>query len=221
MCPAPSAPSLPVKTDPVLTEEGTPVALSNGIPLDEIKRKSFHMLCLAYIAAYWLLPRATVLYVFAGVIAVAVLGDLFRLKSPAFNDWILSRLGGVHRDGEINGLSGLPWTLTGSFLTMLIFRDRPVVTASMLYMAFGDAAAALVGRSLGRHRLIAGKTIEGSAACFAVCLIAGLFFLPWHAAIIGAVLATAIEAVPWPLNDNFWMPLASASLLTIILPFLK
>ena len=197
------------------------MTLFNAIPIDEIKRKSFHMLCLLYIIAYWVVPRGVMLPLFAAVIAVAVVGDVLRLRSVVFNNWILTRLGGVHRDGETNGISGLPWTLTGSFLTMLLFSDRAIVMVSLLYMALGDAAAALVGRTFGKHRLIPGKTVEGSAACFVVCLIVGFFFLSWPAAIIGAAIATIIEAIPWPLNDNFWMPLASASLLSLLLPLLR
>jgi dolichol kinase len=35
-------------------------------------------------------------------------------------------------------------------------------------------------------------------------------------AIIGAFIATIIEIIPWPLNDNFWMPLITAGLLGLI-----
>ena len=32
----------------------------------------------------------------------------------------------------------------------------------------------------------------------------------------GALAATFIEIIPWPLNDNFWMPLISASVLSLL-----
>jgi dolichol kinase len=190
-------------------------------PIDEIKRKSFHLLILLYILAYWALPRTFVLEVFGALILAVITAELVRLRVPVFNRWLLTCLGGIHREEETKGLSGLPWTLSGSFLTMLLFPDRAVVMISFFYLAFGDALAALVGRRFGRHRLVAGKTLEGSMACFVVCLAVGLVFLKLPVAVLGALAATVIEIVPWPLNDNFWMPLFSASALTLLLPFFK
>lgn len=191
------------------------------LPLDEIKRKSFHLLILLYILAYWLLPRPVVLWGFGILITIVIAGELVRLRRPAFNAWLLDTLGGIHREEETKNLSGLPWTLSGSFLTMLLFPNKTIVLISFFYLAFGDAVAALIGKRFGRHRTLWGKTLEGSAACFVACLLIGIFFLPWQTAVLGALCATVIELVPWPLNDNFWMPLFSAFALTMLLPLFK
>jgi dolichol kinase len=192
-----------------------------GFPIDEIKRKSFHLLILLYILAYWLLPRPVLLWGFGLLILVVIAGELVRLRVPSFNEALLKYLGGIHREEETKALSGLPWTLSGSFLTILLFPDRTVVMVSFFYLAFGDALAALFGRRFGRHRLMGGKSLEGSTACFAVCLLVGLLFMKPPLALLGALIATVIELIPWPLNDNFWMPLFSASALTLLLPFFK
>jgi len=189
-------------------------------PLDEVKRKSFHLLSIIYILAYWALPKMVVLWGLGAVIVIVVLGEGIRLRISAFNKWILYVLGGVHRMEEENNLSGLPWTLAGSFFTILFFHDRTVVLVSLLYLALGDASAALIGRCFGKHRIARGKSIEGSLACFCACCIVGLFFLKPPLIIIGALIATLIELIPWPLNDNFWMPLASATILTLLMPLI-
>jgi dolichol kinase len=187
------------------------------IPEDEIKRKLFHLLMLIYVAAYWVLEKTLVLKLLGVVIIFVLICDIVRLRVPSFNTWLLRFLGGVHRDHETNNLSGLPWTLLGSFFTILIFPDKKIVVVSFLYLAFGDAMAAIVGRVFGRRKTVRSKTVAGSVACFVACLLAGLPFLPWPLALAGAVAATLIEVVPWPLNDNFWMPLASAGALTALL----
>lgn len=191
------------------------------LPQDEIRRKSFHLLSLLYILAYWVLPRDFVLVGLGALIVVVIFGEILRLRIPAFNERLLGILGGVHRDEEVNSFSGLPWTLFGSFLTILIFPNKTIVLISFLYLAFGDAIAALVGRWAGKHKLLGDKSIEGSVGCFVACFIIGLFFFnAWHFALLAAFLATLVELVPWPLNDNFWMPLVSASFLTLLAPIL-
>ncbi|MGA2090955.1 MAG: hypothetical protein ABSH12_05795 [Endomicrobiales bacterium] len=185
-------------------------------PKDEIKRKLFHLLSLIYIAIYWFFPRPFILWGMGIAIVIVAAEEIARWKSPAFDQWILRALGGVHRGHEEGTVSGLPWTLTGSYLAMIVYPQKDLVMTGLLYMALGDAAAALFGRAFGKTKLIAGKSVEGSAACFIVCFFIGWYFLSIPLAIIGAFIATIIEIIPWPLNDNFWMPLITAGLLGLI-----
>ena len=189
-------------------------------PADEIKRKRFHLLTLLYIAAYWMLPLPVVLGGLGTLIMIVLIGELVRLRVPSFNEWILAALGGVHRAEETQKISGLLWTLSGSLLTMAIYPDRVAVLASLLYLAFGDAGAALFGKRFGKHKLFWGKSLEGSLACFLICLCVGLFLFSFPLALAGALVATLIELIPWPLNDNFWMPLLTTGSLMALKLFL-
>ena len=93
------------------------------------------------------------------------------------------------------------------------------MTASLLYLALGDASAALVGKRIGKRKIFWEKTLEGSLACFLVCFIIGLFFFKLPLALAGALAAAIIELFPWALNDNFWMPIIAAFVLSRISPF--
>jgi dolichol kinase len=190
-------------------------------PLDEVKRKTFHFLTLIYILAYWVLPKPMVLWGLGIAIIIVLIGELIRLRSPGFNERLLKILGGVHRKEEENRMSGLAWTLSGSFLTILLFNNNKIVVLSFLYLAFGDAFAALVGKRFGKHKILFNKSLEGSAACFVVCFIVGICLVSWPVALAGALLATIIELIPWPLNDNFWMPLVSSTALTVLVPLIR
>ncbi len=182
---------------------------------DEIKRKTFHILTLLYVLAYWYMPLGIVLWSMFILILAVLAGEIIRAKNENFNIFILKILGGVHRESETHKISGLPWTLSGAFFTMFLFENKNFVLASFLYLAFGDAVAALAGKAFGKHKIYAGKSLEGSLACFIVCFIIGLFLLPtWQFALIGAFAATVIESIPWPLNDNFWMQILNAAVLT-------
>jgi dolichol kinase len=184
------------------------------IDVEEVKRKGFHLLTLVYIIAYWIFPWKYVVSGMSVIVLLALTAETLRLNIPPLNKWILETLGGVHRKEEAHRMSGLVWTLSGSLLTMLIFPDKSIVFASLLYLALGDSVAALIGKHRGKNKIWNKKTLEGSLACFVVCIIIGLFLLPWKFALLGAFVATLIETIPWPLNDNFWMPLITAAILT-------
>lgn len=189
-------------------------------PEDEIKRKVFHILTLIYVVAFWYLPKTFVLTALFIAIIVVLIGEFIRSKNEKFNIFILKILGGVHRKSEEHKISGLPWTLSGAFLTIFLFEDKTFVLASFLYLAFGDAVAALCGKAFGKHKIYAGKSLEGSIACFIACFIVGLFVLSsWQFALAGALIAAFIETIPWPLSDNFWMQILNAGILTYIARF--
>ena len=200
-----------------------------GFPKDEIKRKTFHILSLIYVIAFWFLPRNVVLIGFLIAIVIVLIGEFVRAKNEKFNVFILKVLGGVHRATEVHKISGLPWTLSGAFLTILLFPNKIFVLASFLYLSFGDACAALFGKTYGKHKIYAGKSLEGTFACFCACLIVGLviflssgqftFTNGFLFAIVGALIAAFIETIPWPLNDNFWMQIINAGILTYISSF--
>ncbi|MFN3966701.1 MAG: diacylglycerol/polyprenol kinase family protein [Endomicrobiia bacterium] len=179
----------------------------------EIKRKIFHLGTLLYPILYNILPRTTSLIISGSLIFADIIVESIRLVSPKFNEIILKPLKGIYRTNEIKNISTLIWTFTGAFLTMFIFLDKKIVTTALLYMVFGDSAAGLVGIHHGKTKL-GYKSLEGSMSCLLICLICGLFFLPWQVALLGALVATIIEFLPLPFSDNFWVPLISGFALT-------
>ena len=183
---------------------------------DELKRKTFHILTLIYIGAYYFFSARLVIIALALLVLVVIVGEIMRKKNAVFNKWILKILGGVHRDEEVNKISGLPWTLLGSLLVMVLFKDKDLVLVTLLYMAFGDAIAALVGKTYGKHRILGKKTLEGSASCLVVCFFIGIAFFDCKIAFVSALFMTVIELIPWPLNDNFWIPVLTASFIHLI-----
>jgi dolichol kinase len=183
--------------------------------LRECGRKLFHMLSLVYLAAYHLIGYPRVLgWLFSWMLVVGAV-ETARLYKGGLNDWLFSLFKGLSRPEERGHFSGIFHTTAGVLVIVLFFGDFPrVVSAAIWCVALGDAAAALIGKSLGKRRLFGGKkTLEGSAGCFGVCFAACLLhgFHPVAAA-AGALAATAVELVPTTsrVNDNLWMPVASA-----------
>ena len=100
---------------------------------------------------------------------------------------------------------------------------KSAIVAGILTMAWGDAAAALIGIRIGRHRYRVGsgwRSLEGSAAMlfFSALAIftAGMLVGPSPyapLAIAGAALAaTLLEAVSRWGVDNFLVPVGTALL---------
>lgn len=189
----------------------------------EIGRKTLHLLALVIPLGMWLLGMPAALYVLGVCATIAVAADVTRAVSPVFNEWIRWIFGPLMRKKELPEtgtgiiLNGATCVLVGALLLALIFPLRvavPVLTMTML----ADAAAALVGRGLGRHTW--GKlsaTVEGSAAFVVtgvtvMALFPALAFVPAAASVL---VAAVVEALPLPVNDNIRVPLVAAAVLMI------
>ena len=186
----------------------------------ELGRKAFHFLCLVYLGFFHWRGRSETLAVLAAWMAVIVVVEALRLSRPEVNAFLLRTFQGIHRPHEEKRVSAIIWTSLGCWTTFLLFgADVRAVDAAVLCLAFGDASAALVGKSLGRRVFeFRGKrkSVEGSLACFAAsaaCVLAA-GFSPGRAAAAAAAV-TALELAAPPPDDNFWLPLAAAAVLSV------
>jgi len=164
-------------------------------------------------------------------IAVVVLGflttailliELARFTSPEFHRYYSSIFMGLMRRSEMSEekpvSTGMIWFFLGHLLTIFLF-EPCIATVASLYLVLGDMTAAIVGISFG-HIKIGHKSLEGSAAMWAVCIAIGCVVF-WHVdlgeypIVVGATVATIIELLlpSWIINDNLSVPLFSALVL--------
>lgn len=200
----------------------------------EIYRKLLHLLAMGYPIGFLILPEPWGL-------AVMVLLSVTALSL----DWMRSRLPGAHafferffgfmmrrREREVLGggpvFNGATW-VTVSFTVLVLLFPIDIAIVSFALFMIGDAAAALVGRRIGRTGWMRdGATVEGSMAfvffggAMGWLLISG--WLPWPGldiplpALAGATVAAALlEAAPLPVNDNLASPLGAAAVMTGIM----
>lgn len=182
-------------------------------------RKLFHSLSAGYALLYGLAGRDQTLWVLGGGVFLGTILEAVRLRHAAFNQWLIGRFGGIHREKEIHRPSGIYWTLLGCFLTALLIPERDIVLTAMLYLTVGDGLAGFVGRSWGRLR-IGSKSVEGSLACFLGAWAVGALVLaspPGRPEIfLGAIFVTVLEAISFPPDDNLTIPLLSGTALHFI-----
>ncbi len=180
---------------------------------EEAIRKSIHIgASLAAAAAVAWLPHlhAAALLASGGLVALGV--EVARLTWSPFARYFQRGLGPLLRDGEATRLTGATTLVLGYTLAAVLFPGTPALIG-ILVAGVADAAAAVVGKRYGRTRYRGGKSLEGSAAFLAVVLpillLVPVLSLP--AALILALVLTALEAPTLPLADNLYLPVAAAA----------
>lgn len=106
-------------------------------------------------------------------------------------------------------------------LVAVAFFDREVASASIIILAVGDPIAHFIGRYYGKTRIVINrkKLLEGTLAGIFFGCLAASYFVPWHIAFFGAafgMMSEALEVEYLNLDDNFFIPFVSGTVMTII-----
>ena len=196
-------------------------------------RKGLHA-CSA-LAALWVLEtdepwRSSVLALAAiGMILV----DMTRLVMRTWADWFYRTFPYIFRRDEKRALSGASVLTTGVALSSFLFPERAAATG-ILCVAWGDAAAAVVGQAVRYRRDRTppaartaeeayvvyrrhGKTRPGTGACFLVSAIAAGLVNGWNPVLIASTGVAAAAMERWTPGhwDNLSIPLVSATVVTL------
>lgn len=186
--------------------------------LTEARRKAIHLgfviLPLELLHQWLPWPRGHRQFalLFALLTAGAIALDLLRLHDQRVKRFFREFFGEMIREHEAFSLLGSTYLLLASLLAIEIF-PQPIAAAALGYTVLGDALGALVGRAYGRHRVF-NKSVEGALGCFAACLAWAAYVMlvahvPMHVLVVGALVATFVEMLPIPLDDNLGITLAA------------
>ena len=172
-----------------------------------------------------LFPKNLVVAVSASLTGLFILAELARFVFPRFREWLSVRLRLFLRAEEGSKVSGATYFLIGGSLTAALFPSEIAVIA-ILFLAFGDPSAGLVGRWKSGKRMWR-KSLEGNLACLVVCLAVSAIAAPLlgkpelFVVFTGAVFATLFQAIDLRLNDNVTIPLGSAAAMLLLTQVLK
>lgn len=186
--------------------------------LTELKRKSIHFLFgLVIPVGYGLLPEFWARWVLAAATVGVTAVDFLRLRNPFFRRLFLEFFAPMIRRHEHSSLTGASYLLISSLVCVLAF-DRPAAIAAIAFLVVGDTVAAVVGQAWGRVKVF-GKSLEGSVACLASCgiILLAVPHLPWRVGLTGAVVATLVELLPIPVDDNLRIPILSGWMMQALL----
>jgi dolichol kinase len=173
-------------------------------------RRLFHAACglgYAWLIARSGLGRHAILSIMVAAATLALVGDVLRLRVPALNRFFFRLFQPLASPRERRSIASSTWYAIGVAATFALFRPAQAV-AAVLVLALADPAASYLGRRWGR-RTVGTGTVLGS----------GIFMVGTYLIVLGsigpvralpvAVFVTLVELLPWPLDDNLTIPLAT------------
>ena len=186
--------------------------------LTEARRKAIHLsfIVLPLELLLELLPwpkgRGQFRVVFLVLTASAIAIDVLRIHERRVRTFFRLFFGEMIREHERMSLLGSTYLLLAALLSIELF-PQPVAATAIGFTVIGDAFGALVGRAWGKHKVF-NKSLEGGLGCLAACLAWAAFVVSVGGvsapvAITGAVVATVVEMLPIPLDDNLGITLAA------------
>lgn len=150
-----------------------------------------------------------------GSLFFALISDLIRiLKGPEYSFMnFISR--SILRNKEKNALGPQIYIITGFVFSYMFYMAgiMHILTffAGILIACLSDAAAALIGRKYGKHKIILRskdtKSVEGFIAGVLVAYIVGLIFVGPIYALIGALIFFLTDYFPAVTADNILNPI--------------
>ena len=172
----------------------------------ELLRKGVHLTSIIIILVYAFFGKQFILILLMIYLIVILFFEYLRIrhriKLPLFH--------GLFREKEQHRISGHAYFTIGAIVSIILF-NRDIAYACIMMTTFGDASAALIGKTFGRTIIAGnGKTLEGCLAEFLVDLLVGYIFIGhWFVALIMAIAATVVEATVNKIDDNLAIPVVS------------
>lgn len=214
---------------------------------EEIRRKLLHLFALIMPIGLFYFPMwkpypywlSVALLAFFAVGSTIV--ELLRFRIPALQKIFLTCFGHMMRKEEKSAkVTGSTYVVWAALICSLIFWDefwRHISFMVLTMFILGDAVAALVGISMGRIK-IGKKSLEGSLACFALCMILFCILFPhlphlkFYCMVMGnnmlwiglaaSLTITVFELVPLKItskltiNDNLAVPVIAGAVIWIM-----
>lgn len=175
--------------------------------------------------AYTLLPPLISSIILTISVLLFVPVDFLRLRYPALNDWLVHAFKPIMRTHEIHKIAGTTYLLIGVCVVVAIFPPS-VVALTLLFLAFADPIASVIGIKYGKDKIFGHKSIQGFMAAFAVCAVLTAIYLASKSIMLDRVIVISLvagligalaELVPiGKMDDNFTLPVLSATGLYIL-----
>jgi diacylglycerol kinase (CTP) len=191
-----------------------------------LARKAWHMMMGLILVGVYLgtgMSRTTGVIILSCFLGFDVLVETIRLRVPSVNEKMMRVWQPFMRSCEVNRVSGIPYYIAAALIAVGVF-PKPIAALSILFLAFGDPMASLVGILYGKNSLkfAGGKSLVGTAAGVLVCMsiaFALLSLLPLTLAqwiglsVIGGLAGGTAELLPVEIDDNFTIPVVSGFVL--------
>jgi dolichol kinase len=208
---------------------------------EEIARKLLHLLALLMPAGIFYVPRMQFSYAIpVGILVFLLIGSLviesLRFRIPVVQKYFIMFFGHMLRKEDSKKTTGSTYIIGAALIcSILFYNNRHIAFMVLSLFILGDAIAAIVGLNIGRVR-IGKKSLEGSAACFLLCMILFYMVFPrlpgvldsWGGRVsfpiaVASSLSTAVfELIPLRvtskivINDNLAVPVITGVIMLLL-----
>jgi len=210
--------------------------------MKELPRRLWHIFGgLSLPVAGLLAPQDIFLPALVSITIAVLILDIVRLRFPRVNQRFVISFQALLREREFSTLTGSTYFLIAASI-VFIFCDKSIAAIALVFVAVGDPIAGMVGERWGklrvspkernfseaprfprnlRFRVMRGKSLEGSSACFGACLVVGVILaavthIALWVVVVGAICATVVEFFSLPVNDNLSIPLVAAGVMSLV-----
>ncbi len=210
---------------------GTGLAPAPTVRPTNYSRSAFHFASalVALSAILFLPPGRSLIYISTAFAIYAWSMEIGRRVYPGLNDRLMRMYGSVAHPHERYRVNSATWYATALIL-LAAFSARPAMIAGVVVLGVADPIAAAIGRRFGKHKIRAGRSLEGTLAFFVSGTLAAGFVLgvsgvvAWpHVAgiaLLGGLVGALAELGSVRLDDNFTIPVAVGAVGTILAPLL-
>ncbi|HRP68257.1 MAG TPA: hypothetical protein PLY93_01850 [Turneriella sp.] len=178
--------------------------------------------------------RSLIFIITGSITIIFLIVEFLRFRFKFWQDLFLKIAGPMLKGKEADKMHGsVPYML--ALCLVVGFFPREVAILSVLFLTFGDPAAALIGGRFGTIRFYNGKSLQGTLGGIAGAFLAGLLFLllisiaqiqspyllwdmhgirleNWVMLFMGAIVALLVEFISHEgfFDDNLTIPVASS-----------
>lgn len=187
----------------------------------QLGRRFFHLANGLIIAAMYhlFLSHKQIVYILGLTASLLYLFEQVRLAYPELSNkvkWFTKML--LRAEEQLKESAAVPYAIA-LLLTILTF-PKEIALISILTLSIADPMSAIIGISLGKHKIRKNKSWEGSIAFFISTTLASFFVLhTYHpellasdikAALAIGLVVTLSELIPVRIDDNLTIPLFTA-----------
>ena len=195
----------------------------------KISRKLFHVSSawVGFVYIFSSMTQATTLLIAAVATALLLLLDFTRSRSTSFYNFFHKRLASLFIERDNHGLNSATWFSLSILIILFLFggddfNSRLIVGLPIIYLAFGDTVASVMGKTFGKKKMLFfNGSIIGFISCFITVFILSLlfghfldgFYLNIGQLLIISFIGAVGEGFPFTPDDNLSLTLFTATAL--------
>lgn len=152
------------------------------------------------------------------LIGILILGYTFSQLCRKFRvpiaSWVMDNFEREEYRKKFPGKGPILFMLGSIFV--IYFFPLKIALASMLMLSVGDALSHIFGKLLSKKTYKYLKSVEGTLVGIVFSFLGALFFVDVALALWGSVIAMGLEGFDFGLDDNLYIPIIAAVVMSLI-----